>query len=144
MEPQGKERPGFSRIIGCSAPMQRVAMAITKVAPSDATVLLGGTDLNSWQLDNGKPAPWHLINGYMEVEPKSGSIRTKEEFGDCQLHLEFATPIKVEGKSQGRGNSGVLIHGWGEVQVLDSYENDTYPDGQAAAIYNRYPPLVNA
>jgi hypothetical protein len=80
----------------------------------------------------------------MEVVPKSGTLDTRDEFSSCQIHIEWATPAEVVGKSQGRGNSGVLIHGWGEVQVLDSFENDTYPDGQAAAIYNRYPPLVNA
>jgi hypothetical protein len=111
--------------------------------PSDAKILLGGTDLNSWQLDNGKPAPWKLIDGFMEVEPKSGSIRTREEFGDCQLHLEFATPILVEGKSQGRGNSGIYFHGKFETQILDSYQNRSYADGQVGALYGQWPPLAN-
>jgi hypothetical protein len=82
-------------------------------------------------------------SGYMEIVKDSGSIFTKEEFGDFQLHLEFATPEKVDGTSQGRGNSGVLIYGKYEVQVLDSYNNPTYPDGQLGALYGQFPPLVN-
>jgi len=81
--------------------------------------------------------------GYMEDVKGAGNIRTKEEFGDFQLHLEFATPEKVVGNSQGRGNSGVLIFGDYEVQVLDSYNNRTYADGQAGAMYGQYPPLAN-
>jgi len=113
-------------------------------APSDATVLFDGKDLSQWQLANGKPAPWKVENGYMEVSPKSGSIRTRGKFADFQLHIEFATPAKVEGNSQGRGNSGILMNGIYEVQVLDSYNNVTYPDGQAGALYGQTPPLVNA
>jgi hypothetical protein len=121
--------------------------------PSDATVFFDGTDLSKWKLD-GKPkepvatgdaAGWKIENGYMEVAPRSGSIRTREKFkGDCQWHLEWATPSEVKGNSQGRGNSGVFIEGFPEVQVLDSFENDTYPDGQAAGLYGFYPPMVNA
>lgn len=112
--------------------------------PSDAIVLFDGTDLSKWQLGNGSPAKWKVENGYMEVAPKSGSIRTKDKFADFQLHLEFATPAKVEGSSQGRGNSGILMNGVYEVQVLDCWENPTYPDGQAGALYGQIPPLVNA
>ncbi|HAV65389.1 MAG TPA: DUF1080 domain-containing protein [Verrucomicrobiales bacterium] len=112
--------------------------------PSDATVLFDGTNLDQWAVGANKPAPWKIENGYMEVVPKSGSIRTKERFADFQLHLEFATPGKVEGNSQGRGNSGVLFNGIYEVQVLDSYQNPTYPDGQAGALYGQTPPLANA
>jgi|GEM_PF-239968 len=113
-------------------------------APSDAIVLFDGKDLSKWELGGGKDAPWKIENGYMEVVPKSGSIRTKGKFADFQLHLEFATPAKVEGSSQGRGNSGILMNGIYEVQVLDSYDNKTYPDGQAGALYGQSPPLVNA
>ncbi|MCX7047528.1 MAG: DUF1080 domain-containing protein, partial [Candidatus Sumerlaeota bacterium] len=83
---------------------------------------------------------------YAEVTSKSGSIYTKEKFGDCQIHIEWATPAKVNpaAKGQGRGNSGVFLPGHQELQVLDSYQNETYADGQAAAIYGMYPPLVNA
>lgn len=122
--------------------------------PSDAIVLFDGATFDRWKKEGGpKPAEgekpsdeplWVIKNGYMECQPRSGGIGTRDSFGDCQLHIEWATPSMVKGNSQGRGNSGVLLHGLGEVQVLDSYENDTYPDGQASAIYGKYPPLVNA
>jgi len=111
--------------------------------PSDAVVLFDGTDLSKWKCDKGE-AGWKVENGYVEAVKGSGNIRTKEDFGDFQLHLEFATPEKVVGNSQGRGNSGVLIFGNFEVQVLDSYDNLTYPDGQCGAMYGQYPPLVSA
>jgi len=110
--------------------------------PSDAEVLFNGTDLSKWKGDKG-PATWKVENGYMEVAKKAGSITTKDEFGDFQLHLEFATPEKVEGDSQGRGNSGIFLMGKFEVQVLDSYNNRTYADGQCGALYGQTPPLVN-
>ena len=113
-------------------------------APSDANVLFDGTDLSKWAHGDGSPAKWKIENGYMEVVPKSGILRTKDKFGDFQMHLEFATPAKVVGNSQGRGNNGVNIFGRYEIQVLDSYENLTYADGQASAIYGQTPPLVNA
>ena len=112
--------------------------------PADATILFDGTDLSRWQKAGGGEAGWKIVNDYMEVAPRSGSIVTRDEFGDFQLHLEFATPGKVESNSQGRGNSGVIIYGLYEIQVLDSWQNRTYPDGQAGAIYGQYPPLVNA
>ncbi|MFO1009579.1 MAG: DUF1080 domain-containing protein [Planctomycetota bacterium] len=111
-------------------------------APSDAIVLFDGKDLSHWRA-GGKAAGWKVENGYMEVNG-TGSIETTESFGDVQLHLEFATPAKVESESQGRGNSGVFFMGRYEVQVLDSFENRTYADGQAAALYGQMPPLVNA
>jgi hypothetical protein len=113
--------------------------------PSDAVVLFDGKDLSKWQKSNGGgEATWTIENGYMETKPKSGMIRTKDQFGDFQLHLEFATPEKVEGTGQGRGNNGLNIYGRYEIQILDSYENKTYPDGQAGALYGQTPPLVNA
>ena len=113
-------------------------------APADAVVLFDGKDLSKWELGGGQEAKWKVENGYMEVAPRSGSIRTKGKFADFQLHLEFATPVKVEGNGQGRGNSGVLVNGMYEIQVLDSYGNKTYPDGQCGALYGWTPPLVNA
>jgi hypothetical protein len=112
--------------------------------PSDATVLFDGTSLKEeWTAGGKDPEPkWKVENGYAEV--KGGGLTTKKKFGDCQVHIEWATPKEVKGSSQGRGNSGVYLGGFGEVQVLDSYQNDTYPDGQAAALYGRFPPLVNA
>lgn len=111
--------------------------------PSDATVLFDGKDLSKWISKGGKPA-WKVENGYMEVVGGSGSIDTRDKFADFQLHLEFATPAEVKGDSQGRGNSGVLIHGIYEVQILDSYKNPTYADGQVGALYGQTPPLVSA
>lgn len=121
-------------------------------APSDAIVLFNGKDLSQWKREPRKDSPpgddrpqWKIENGYMEIVGKSGSIRTRKKFrGDYQLHLEWATPSTVSGNGQGRGNSGVYIGGFPEIQVLDSYQNDTYPDGQAAGLYSQYPPMVNA
>lgn len=113
-------------------------------APADAVVLFDGTDLQQWESVKGGAATWKVENGFMEVVKKTGDIRTKKAFGDCQLHVEWATPEVIEGEGQGRGNSGVFLMGMYEIQVLDSYKNPTYADGQAAAIYGQFPPLVNA
>lgn len=112
--------------------------------PEDAVVLFDGTDLSAWEHPDGSPAGWSVQDGAMVVEPGAGSIQTKEDFGSVQLHVEWAAPAEVEGDGQNRGNSGVFLMGAYEVQVLDSYQNETYADGQAAAIYGQYPPLVNA
>jgi 3-keto-disaccharide hydrolase len=112
--------------------------------PSDAIVLFDGSSLSEWQGENGQPAAWKLGDGYFEVAPGTGSIETRRRFGDVQLHIEFATPSPPSGEGQDRGNSGVFLMGYYEVQVLDSYQSDTYADGQAAAVYGQYPPLVNA
>ena len=114
--------------------------------PSDAVVLFDGSDLSGWESARGEggEAQWNVRDGYMEVAPKTGDIQTKERFGDCQIHLEWAAPSEVKGSSQGRGNSGVFLMGRYEIQVLDCYDNPTYPDGTTAAIYGQYPPLVNA
>jgi hypothetical protein len=113
-------------------------------APSDAVVLFDGRDLAGWVGREGGPAGWKLEGGYMEVAPRTGDIETREHFGDCQLHLEWATPAEVRGDSQGRGNSGVFLMGHYEIQVLDCYDNPTYADGTAGAVYGQFPPLVNA
>jgi hypothetical protein len=112
-------------------------------APSDAEVLFDGKDLSKWQTANGQPAPWTVKDGYMETAGRQG-IRTQGKWADFQLHLEFSTPLPAAGSGQGRGNSGVLINNMYEVQILDSYQAKTYPDGQAAAIYGQSPPLVNS
>jgi hypothetical protein len=112
--------------------------------PSDATVIFDGQDLSQWRDAEGGPAKWRVRDGYMESVPNSGYVFTAGKFGDIQLHIEWATPTPASGSGQGRGNSGVFLMGLYEVQVLDSYENETYADGQAGAIYGQYPPLVNA
>lgn len=116
--------------------------------PSDAVVLFDGKSISGWRDAKGNPSGWIVENGYMQVPPKGtaggGDIFTKDEFGDCQLHIEFATPNPPEGDSQGRGNSGVFLMGLFEFQVLDSYNNRTYADGTAGALYGQMPPLVNA
>lgn len=112
--------------------------------PSDAIVLFDGRSLARWQTDSGAPARWAVRDGFMEVVPGTGAIQTKQSFGSVQLHVEWAAPLPAEGESQERGNSGVFLMSTYEVQVLDSYGNQTYPDGQAGAIYGQYPPLVNA
>jgi hypothetical protein len=112
--------------------------------PGDAVVLFDGTDLSQWQNDSGAAAGWTLGPGYVEVAPGIGNIHTKRAFGDCQLHVEWAAPVPAVGESQERGNSGVYLMTKYEIQVLDSYQNKTYADGQAAAVYGQYPPLVNA
>lgn len=113
-------------------------------APSDAVVLFKGADLSAWLQSDGKPARWKVANGYFEVVPKTGELVTKQAFGDCQLHVEWATPDPPQGQDQEPGNSGIYMMSRYEIQVLDSYRNITYADGQAAAIYCQYPPLVNA
>jgi len=114
-------------------------------APSDATVLFDGKDLSQWASMDGTPTKWITRDGYMECVQGSGYIRTLQNFGDCQLHIEWATPTPAHGEGQGRGNSGVFFGlDRYEVQVLDSFQNTTYADGSAGAIYGQYPPLVNA
>jgi hypothetical protein len=113
-------------------------------APSDAIVLFDGSDLSQWRSQDGGEPQWRLGDGYFEVVPGTGSLVTRDSFGDVQLYVEWAAPVEIEGEGQGRGNSGVFLMGQYEVQVLDSYENPTYPDGQAGALYGAYPPLVNA
>jgi len=143
-------------------------------APSDAIVLFDGKDLSQWTFSRGAPGGarggarggpamtdemrarmekaaqsqpplgWKLENGYVEVIPRAGNLITKEKFGDTQLHVEFQMPEDVQGRSQNRGNSGILLQSRYEIQVLDSYQSATYADGQLGAIYGQWPPLVNA
>jgi len=114
--------------------------------PSDAVILFDGSDLSKWEADegNGVPTKWVVKDGAMECVPGSGYIRTKDKFGDIQLHVEWASPTKAEGESQGRGNSGVFLMGLVEIQVLDNYNNPTYADGFAGSVYGVNPPLANA
>jgi len=121
-------------------------------APQGATVLFDGVNAASWKQVAKAKLPkandalkWKVENGYMEVVPKTGMIVTREPVITAgRLHIEWATPAEVKGNGQGRGNSGVFIEGFPELQVLDSFNNKTYFDGQAAALYKQRPPLVNA
>ena len=113
--------------------------------PRDAIVLFNGEDQDEWLADKfGGHSKWVIKDGALESVKKAGYIRTRRSFGDCQLHVEFATPKDVQGDSQGRGNSGVFLMGKYEIQVLDSYQNLTYADGSAGSVYGQSPPLVNA
>lgn len=115
--------------------------------PSDAVILFGGKpeEIEKWISDkpDGEATKWEVKDGVLQCVPGSGYIRTKEEFSDCQLHIEWSAPSKVEGNSQGRGNSGVFLMGQVEVQVLDNYNNPSYPDGMASSIYGINPPMAN-
>lgn len=120
-------------------------------APSDAIVLFDGRNLDEWvKAKDGSPAGWHVDNGAMVVDKKAGNIQTKRLFRNYQLHLEWRIPADIAGEGQARGNSGLFLASTGpgdegyEVQILDSYENKTYVNGQAAAVYKQAPPLVNA
>ena len=123
----------------------------TASPPADALVLFDGTSLDEWVNTRDKsPAGWTLENGVMTVDKKVGNIETKRTFEDYQLHIEWRIPAHVTGKDQARGNSGLFLASTGpgdagyEIQILDSFENTTYVNGQAGSIYKQYPPLVNA
>jgi hypothetical protein len=112
--------------------------------PSDAIVLFAGPDLSQWKMKSGGPAAWKVDGDHFEIVPGTGDMVSARGFGDCQLHLEWATPLPARGEGQDRGNSGIFLMGLYEVQILDSYRSRTYADGQAAALYGQFPPLVNA
>lgn len=113
--------------------------------PADAVVLFDGTNLDAWRTKEGGPAAWKVADGYMETIAGADDIFTRQTFGDCQLHIEWASPADPAGKiDQDRGNSGIFFMEKYEIQVLDSYENRTYSDGYAGSVYAQYPPQVNA
>ncbi len=112
--------------------------------PSDAIVLFDGDDLDQWVAASGGAPSWRVEDGALTVLPRSGDILTREHFGDVQLHIEWRTPAEVKGEGQGRGNSGVFLMERYEVQVLDSFDNPTYANGQAASVYKQHIPLANA
>jgi Domain of Unknown Function (DUF1080) len=143
MQPDGRWRIHDGRRPQPPIVTPGASVAAPAPPPSDATVLVGaGDDLSAWQMTDGAAASWPMKNGVLETG--KGMVRTRATFTDFQLHVEFATPGVVKGDGQGRGNSGVFLLGRFEIQVLDSYRNPTYPDGQAAAMYGQHPPLVNA
>ena len=131
------------------APLPKVVTPGAKAgdAPSDAVVLFDGTEKSfreNWTDRKGEKSEWKIVDGALESVAGAGFLQSVGKFGSCQLHLEWAAPSNVKGNGQGRGNSGVFLMGFYEVQILDSYENPTYSDGQAGALYGRKPPLVNA
>ncbi len=113
-------------------------------APSDAIILFNGTSASAWQHKNAADAKWLVADNVLTAKAGTGDIQTKQKFGDCQLHIEWRTPAEVKGEGQGRGNSGIFLMGLYEVQILDNYNNKTYPNGQAGSIYKQHIPLVNA
>jgi len=129
-------------------PVPRIVTAgdVITAPPSDAIILFDGKNLDAWEArwDKGAAAKWDIAKDIMTVAPKAGDIKTRQSFGDIQLHIEWRTPKLVEEDGQGRGNSGVFLQERYEVQILDSYENTTYPNGQAGAVYKQHIPLVNA
>src|ERR671913_2545982 len=143
MQPNGKWRVHDGTRPHPPVVTPTAAPEVPAAAPSDAIALIGaGDELSAWQMADGSAATWIMKDGVLQTG--KGMLRTKQQFTDLQVHVEFATPSEVKGDSQGRGNSGVFLLGVFEIQVLDSYQNVTYPDGQAAAMYGQYPPLVNA
>ncbi len=139
------ERIELSRATEVWGPEPRVVEARVGAAPSDAIELLASGDLDAWESVSGDSAPWMLENGVLTVKPASGDIRTRQSFCDVQLHLEWRTPTVVAGMAgQQRYNSGVMLQDRYEIQILDSYRNPTYANGQAGALYKQVPPLVNA
>ena len=140
---EGKDQPGQWK-----APMVvkpgTVTSEGTLTAPSDALVLFDGRDLSQFESVNGGDAGWEVKDGVFTVVKKAGDIRTRKEFRDFQLHIEWRIPADVEGSGQGRGNSGIFLQGKYEIQILDSYNNETYFNGQAGSVYSQMPPLVNA
>ncbi|MDP9176523.1 MAG: DUF1080 domain-containing protein [Gemmatimonadota bacterium] len=126
-------------------PVPRVVTpGIGTAAPSDAIVLFNGKNLSEWQHGDASAAKWKIADDAFTVVKDAGNIQTKRAFGDCQLHIEWRTPATIEGEGQNRGNSGVFLQGRYEVQVLDSYNNPTYSNGQAASVYKQHIPIVNA
>lgn len=145
-EPE-KMRPGMTEFYKPVPPVVTPGQTIKGggfTAPSDAIVLFDGKDLSMWENTNGGPAEWVVKDGIITVDKKKGDIRTKDEFNDFQLHIEWRVPKGISGSGQACGNSGVYLQGMYELQVLNSYENDTYVNGQAGSVYKQSAPLVNA
>ncbi len=142
----GQEAPRW-RVHDMARPRPAIAppaaSAVPATPPPNAVVLFDGTSLSHWVGADGKPPRWILRKGYFEVRPGAGTLMTVDSFGDMQLHLEWAAPLPAKGAGQDRGNSGVFLMGRYELQVLDSYRNNTYADGQAGALYGQHPPLFN-
>ena len=134
--------PDFTRIY---TPVPEVVTpGMNGSPPSDAIILLGSDGMDSWHHGDSSACKWTYEDGIVTVKPGTGGLDSKEVFGSVQLHVEWRTPAEVISESQGRGNSGVFLQKLYEVQILDSYENETYVNGQSGSIYKQYVPLVNA
>lgn len=145
--PQGKPRESLDPAVTEVWDLKPVKITPGKSpgdAPSDAIVLFDGKDLSQWTSADGSPAKWEVKDGAITVVKGAGDIKTKPAFGNMQLHIEWRAPATVEGDGQGRGNSGIFMQERYELQVLDSYESQTYSNGQAGSIYKQLVPLVNA
>jgi len=143
---KGQERPKLDpKLTEAWEPVpEKVTPGERNAPPSDAIILFDGKDLNEWISENDGAAEWIVADGAMTVKSGTGEIKTKQKFGDFQLHIEWRTPAKVKGEGQGRGNSGIFMMEKYELQVLDSYESRTYSNGQAGSVYKQSIPLVNA
>lgn len=143
---QGRERESFDpEVTEIWRPVRKVTPSDAPGgAPSDAVVLYDGKDLSAWQHLDGSESQWELNEGYFTVKPGTGNLKTRDTFGDIQLHIEWAAPTEVQGTGQNQGNSGIFLQERYEIQVLDSYTTETYANGQAGAIYKQHIPLVNA
>lgn len=130
----GQESPALPEVVDPGSPTQ---------PPADAIVLFDGSNLDQWRHTDGRPAEWPVEGGATTVKRRTGGIVSTVTFADVQVHVEFSTPSSDTNTGQGRGNSGVYLQGRYEVQVLDSFQNDTYPNGQCGAIYGQHIPLVN-
>lgn len=135
--------PPHSRSRPAPPVVQAGAPALPVPPPADAVILFDGRSLAKWMSPNEADAKWRVVDGTFEVVAGTGTLTTRDQFGDVQLHVEWMSPNPPRGTDQDRGNSGVFLMGRYEVQVLDSYNSSTYADGQAAALYGQYPPLVN-
>ncbi|WP_157098881.1 3-keto-disaccharide hydrolase [Novosphingobium rosa] len=145
-----KGRPEDTEQWSPAVPVVTPGSSETASPPSDATVLFAGASLDQWvSVKDGSAARWTVADGVMTVLKEAGNIQTRQSFGNYQLHLEYRIPADVTGKGQARGNSGLFLASTGpgdtgyELQIMDSYHNDTYVNGQAGAIYKQVPPLVN-
>ena len=141
---QEEMRPGMSEYWTPQRKVVTPGNERTNSAPSDAIVLFDGNNLDAWQMEDGSDAQWTVHDGVFTVNKKTGDILTRQKFGSYQLHLEWCVPTDIHGESQWRGNSGVFMQDKYEVQILDSYESETYVNGQAGSIYKQSAPLVNA
>lgn len=148
---QSMPRPEDTEVWSPEPPVVRPGDYTVSAPPSDAIILFDGTGLGEWvSVKYGSPAPWTVADRVLTVKKGTGNIQTRRSFTDYQLHLEWRIPTDITGSGQARGNSGLFLASTGEgdagyeLQILDSYNNKTYVNGQAGSIYKQFPPLANA